>query len=198
MRIGFPIRLSLRVVCALGLSLAAACSPSSSEGRAEPAAQPGVEELLSGSFVPGPDEERTRLEHALAGELARTLGELGGVADARVHLSLADRSLLSRDRRAESKAAVVIRPSGQGDSPSADRIRSIAAAAVRGLEAERVEVFFSRSDQAPVEVVEVGPLRVAAESATAARVVLGGLLGVCLILAAGLIYAGLKLRRMRR
>jgi type III secretory pathway lipoprotein EscJ len=177
---------------------AAACGSAPSEGRDEPAAQPGVEELLTGSFLPGPDEERTRLEHALAGELARTLGDLGGVAEARVHLSLADRSLLSRDRQAESKAAIVIRPSGRGDPPPADRLRAIAAAAVRGLSTERVEVFYTQGGPQPLETVRVGPLEVAAGSATVARAVLGGLLGVCLVLAAGLIYAGIRLRRMRR
>ena len=188
----------LRIVLTASLLLVSSCS-ASDPPRQEPAEQqPGVEELLSGSLIPGPDEEKLRREHAQAGELARTLSRLTGVADARVHLSLADRSLLSRDREAESEAVVVLHTSGQGDPPSEARIRDIAAAAIGGLEAAQVEVFFVEAGQAAQETVRVGPIEVAAGSASTARAILGGLLGVCLLLAAGLIYAGIKLRRTRR
>ena len=160
--------------------------------------QPGVEELLSGSLIPSPDEERLRHEHALAGELARTLAELPGIEDARVHLSLADRSLLSRDREAESRAAIVLRGSGQGAPPTVGRVRAIAAASVRGLSADQVEVFVTAAETDPVETVAVGPIEVTAGSAATARAIVGGLLGVCLLLAAGLIYAGVRIRRLRR
>jgi type III secretory pathway lipoprotein EscJ len=187
----------LRVVLTASLLLASSCAESAPAAEEACAPQPGVEELLSGSLIPGPDEEKLRREHARAGELARTLSRLPGVEDARVHLSLADRSLLSRDPEAESRAAVVLRFSGRGDPPAADQVRAIAAAAIGGLEAEQVEVFATGIGSAGEETVRVGPIEVAAGSAGTARAVLGGLLGVCLLLAAGLIYAGWRLRRMR-
>ncbi|MBW2278084.1 MAG: hypothetical protein JRF63_11355 [Deltaproteobacteria bacterium] len=189
--------ISVRILIPVAALLASSCASGGSVEEPLQERQPGVEELLSGSLIPSPDEERIKHEHALGGELARTLAELPGVTDARVHLSLADRSLLSRDREVESKAAIVIRVNRQGDPPNADRVSAIAAAAVRGLAAEHVEVFFTEDAVEPVETVHVGPIEVAAESAATARAILGGLLGVCLLLAAGLIYAGIKIRRLR-
>lgn len=188
----------LRALLTASLLGASSCAAGGPVEEDEARRQPGVEELLGGSLLPGPDEEKLRREHALAGELARTLTELPGVVDARVHLSLADRSLLSRDRKSESTAAVVIRASGPGEPSLGEQVRAIAAAAVPGLAADRVEVFEARSEQAAVETVRVGPIEVAASSAAVARGVLGGLLGVCLLLACGLVYAGLELRRRRR
>jgi type III secretory pathway lipoprotein EscJ len=191
--------LSFRNWCWLVLAASAiACGYGEGQGRDEPTAQGGVEELLSGSFIPGPDEERTRREHALGGELARTIREIEGIDEARVHLSLADRSLLSRDKVASSTAAILIRTSREETAPDQERIRTLAAAAIQGLESDQVKIFVTGPSAPPVETVWVGPLEVAAGSAGAARAVLGGLLGVCILLAVGLIVAGIRLRRLRR
>lgn len=159
--------------------------------------QPGVEELLSGSLIPGHDEGKLLREHALAGELCKTIREIPFVAAARVHLTLADRSLLSRDRKAEATAAVLVRTNGP--APSLDRqLVELACAAVEGLEPRNVKVFVTQ-EKIPVTRTEfVGPIEVVSSSVSAARGIIGALLGACILLAAGLIYAGIKLRRRRR
>ena len=159
--------------------------------------QPGVEELLSGSLIPGHDEDKLLREHALAGELCETIREIPFVAAARVHLTLADRSLLSRDRKAEATAAVLVRTNGP--APFLDRqIAELACAAVEGLEPRNVKVFVTQ-EKVPVTRTEfVGPIEVASSSVSTARAIIGALLGACILLAAGLIFAGIKLRRRRR
>ena len=159
--------------------------------------QPGVEELLSGSLIPGHDEDKLLREHALAGELCETIREIPFVAAARVHLTLADRSLLSRDRKAEATAAVLVRTNGP--APSLDRqLVELACAAIEGLESRNVKVFVTQ-EKVPVTRTEfVGPIEVASSSVSAARAIIGALLGACILLAAGLIFAGIKLRRRRR
>jgi type III secretory pathway lipoprotein EscJ len=159
--------------------------------------QPGVEELISGSLIPGHDEDKLLREHALAGELCETIREIPFVAAARVHLTLADRSLLSRDRKAEATAAVLVRTNGP--VPSLDRqLTELACAAVEGLEPRNVKVFLTQ-EKVPVTRTEfIGPIEVVYSSVSTARAIIGGLLGACILLAVGLIFAGIKLRRRRR
>jgi type III secretory pathway lipoprotein EscJ len=158
--------------------------------------QPGVDELLGKSFLPSQKDEKLLREHAMAGELARTIGELDGVDQARVHLTLADRSVFSRDPKAETKGAILVRRS-RGVSPSVATIQSVAAAAIPGLEVSRIRVFFSGPEKAEQKTVLVGPIEVVAPSALTAKAWFGGLIGLCFLLALCLIGAGLKMRKMR-
>jgi type III secretory pathway lipoprotein EscJ len=160
--------------------------------------QPGIEQLLGGSLLPSPGDERLRREHALAGELARTLEQLKGVLRARVHLSLADKSILSRRKISESSAAILIRRDEQDGGPELEEIRSLIVAAVPGLSKSRIEVFFTGSPSATYKTVFVGPIEVVESSATAARWCIGVLLVLCLILGLGLVLAGLTIRERRR
>jgi type III secretory pathway lipoprotein EscJ len=188
-----------RVTILLALSTVLCCgNEGSTAGTQTTSAQPGVEQLLGGSLIPGRTEERTLREHALAGELARTLEQLDGVAAARVHLSLADRSLLAVAPGTVTSAAVVVRSTTSRPAPDPRRIRELAAAAIPGLEPDAVRVFVSSTAPAPVELVDLGPFQVTAATAGRARGLVGGLLAVCLVLAGGLIFAGFRLRRLRR
>ncbi|MCP4599694.1 MAG: hypothetical protein GY847_04005 [Proteobacteria bacterium] len=158
---------------------------------------PGMEALLGDSFLPSPSEEQLKKEHALAAELARTIERLDGVDEARVHLNLADRSLLARDRRTDSRAAILIRR-GHKTGLDETEVRSLAAAAISGLEPDKVKVFFSGPSKPPISTIFIGPIEVAESSAVALKLCLGSLLGLCLILALTLVVAGLKLRGLRR
>ncbi|MDD5309886.1 MAG: hypothetical protein PHU25_21425 [Deltaproteobacteria bacterium] len=184
----------LFVIAALAVVPAACASPDSLGGPA--VAGRDRDDRPGSSFLPSPDEERLLRERTYARDLARTIGELPGVESARVHLSLADRSILSSDRSAASTAALVVRRA-RGEGPSEERLKAIAAAAVPGLTAAKVSVFLSDAGAAPEKTVFVGPIEVAASSAWKARACLGGLLGACAVLAAGLVWAGFRLRRSR-
>jgi type III secretory pathway lipoprotein EscJ len=180
----------------LALLLLASCQGDPVCPEPSAARQPGAEEILSGSLLPGRDEQLLRREHALAGEIAGTLASLPGVADARVHLSLADRSVLSRDRQARSGAAVILVTDGAG-GPGEGDVRRILTAAIPGLEGGDIEVLSRPAADAGTELVEVGPLTVHRRSAGLARGLMAGLLIACLALAAGLVFAGLRIRRLK-
>lgn len=84
---------------------------------------PGFGEVFAkGGLVPTPTEERARYQHAVAGELARSLEGLDGVVGARVHIALADTDPLHPGERPPPRASVLV------------RCRPTACAAVRDLE----------------------------------------------------------------
>jgi flagellar M-ring protein FliF len=82
---------------------------------------------------------------ALEGELARTIGSLGPVAAARVHLVVPRRELFSRDRQ-EPSASVVLRLREAGRLPrqQVNAIQHLVASAVPGLRPSRVSLVDDR------------------------------------------------------
>ncbi len=85
--------------------------------------------------------EQVQYLRALEGELGRTIGHLGGVDSARVHLVLPQRSLLEgNDDHARASIAVRMQP---GHRLGADQVRGmvhLVASSVRGLDPENVTV----------------------------------------------------------
>ncbi len=187
---GFP------TVLAGLLLVVSSCSPTARSDTPQDTVQSGVDTLLGKSFLPSPKDDKLLREHAMAGELARTISELDGVDRARVHLTLADRSVFSPDPDAETKVVVLARRSAIAN-PDEAAIRGIVKAAIPGLQADRVRVFYSGPEKAVQKTVFIGPIEVVSSSATEAKIWFGGLLACCCLLALGLIGAGLKLRRMR-
>jgi type III secretory pathway lipoprotein EscJ len=178
--------------------LLAACAPGSKEPAREPGecVQPGVEQLLGSSLLPDPDERRLRREHALAGELAATLRELPGVHAARVHLSLPVTRGFGREPATPGSAMIVLR-ADLAVVPGKPQIARLAAGAVPGLPAGNIEIQVNAEPVACPELASIGPVRVTRETANLARVGVAALLVVCLGLAAGMLFVGLRLRRLR-
>ena len=85
-----------------------------------------------------------------------------------------------------------------GPPPDAIRVRELTTAAIPDLDPGAVRVFVSTTTPATDDMVDLGPFQVTAASAGRARGVLGGLLALCLVLAGGLVFAGVRLRRLRR
>ena len=86
-------------------------------------------------------EQRVNLKRALEGELARTIGTIGSVQTARVHLVLPERSVFTANR--ENATASVVLKLRQGRSFSKGEVASVlhlVAAAVPGLNADRVAI----------------------------------------------------------
>ncbi len=175
-----------------------ACGQNSVQDRDHSQENQGMEAFLGDSLFPSPSEEQLKKEHALAVELARTIERLDGVKEARVHLNLADRSLLRRDRRTESRAAILVQRTYNTSGLTKGTVLELAAAAISDLKTDNVQVFFSGPSKLPPATVFIGPIEVAKSSATTAKICLGGLLGLCLVLALTLVVAGLRLRRLRR
>lgn len=85
------------------------------------------------------------LMRALEGELARTIGSLGPVSGARVHVVMAKRDLFSRDRQDPTASVVVkLRSAGGLERSQVQAIQQLVAAAVAGLKPNRVSVIDDR------------------------------------------------------
>lgn len=158
----------------------------------------GSQVSFGDSFFGGPEEEHLKKELVLGSELGRTLEELDGVISARVHLSLADTSILSQGRTQNSEAAILIRHNG-AFRQNKQAIQNFVSNAISGLEPERVAVLFSMSEEEQKEAIQrVGPIQVAQSSVFTAKLCIGGLLTICLVLALVLIAVGVTLRRIKR
>ena len=85
--------------------------------------------------------QRVSFQRALQGELARTVGALEGVQQARVHLVLPESTLFRRDRQ-EARASVSLKlePGLVLEQPRIFGIQKLVAASVPGLETSRVVV----------------------------------------------------------
>ncbi len=82
---------------------------------------------------------------AMEGELARTIGTLGSVASARVHLVLPQRELFSRTE-ADASASVFLRLRGTLSSEQISAIKHLIAAAVPQLQADNISIVDDRGN----------------------------------------------------
>ncbi len=154
--------------------------------------RPGFGELFKqASLLPTPTEERARYVDALAGEVAKTLESVDGVASARVHLVLPEPDPLAMDGkpRVVAQAAVLIKTRvGQRAPIAQSDVQKLVAGGVPGLESDRVAVVFTAATEAAPRaagLVALGPLRMTEQSRGIAVGVLavgGGLLAVLAIL----------------
>jgi len=89
--------------------------------------------------------QNLNLVRALEGELSRTIGALGPVAGARVHLSIPRRDLFSRER-VEPSASVVLKLREAGRLPRAQvsAIQHLVASAIPGMKPGRVSIVDDR------------------------------------------------------
>lgn len=91
--------------------------------------------LATSSFV-----QNVNLVRALEGELSRTIGSLGPVRSARVHLVLPQRDVFSRQRQEPSASIVLQMRSGRLDRSQVAAIQHLVAAAVPGLKTNNVSI----------------------------------------------------------
>jgi flagellar M-ring protein FliF len=98
----------------------------------------GFELFDKPNWVGSEFDERVNYQRALEGELEHTIGTLGVVKSARVHLVLPQPSLFSAEEKV-AKASVVLKlRRGSLDPDQADAIRSLVAGSVENLSAEQV------------------------------------------------------------
>lgn len=105
-------------------------------------------ELFDGGTL-GMTDFLQKLNHkrALEGELARTVGSVDGVMQARVHLVLPERSAF-RERQVQPSASVVLglRSGAQLDRERVNGIASLVAGAVEGLQPRDVTILDARGN----------------------------------------------------
>ncbi len=167
------------------------------EAPKSPPADDRFDALVEGSLFSDHDEKQLRKNRALAVELERTLSALAGVNAARVHLSLRDPSILSRDRDAAGRAAILIVKEAEA-AVTEEAIRRFAAAAVPDLAPERVSVLVQSAPPVKTRITDVGPFAVDTRSAAALKLTLSLLLGITIVLSLGLIAAGYRIRKLKQ
>jgi flagellar M-ring protein FliF len=85
--------------------------------------------------------QKVNLRRALEGELARTIGRLSEVRNARVHLTFAERGLYrDEDRKASAAVVVNLQPGRTLDERQVSGIRHLISSDVPGLSTESVSV----------------------------------------------------------
>jgi flagellar M-ring protein FliF len=98
----------------------------------------GFELFDKPNWVGSEFDERVNYQRALEGELEHTIGTLGVVKSARVHLVLPQPSLFTAEERV-AKASVVLKLTRDAlDPEQADAIRSLVAGSVENLSADQV------------------------------------------------------------
>jgi flagellar M-ring protein FliF len=89
--------------------------------------------------------QKVNLRRAIEGELARTIGRLGPVRSARVHITLPEKGLYRNEERKAAAAVVLnLQPGRSVDERELAGIRHLVSAAVAGLAPESVTVVDGR------------------------------------------------------
>jgi type III secretion protein J len=98
-------------------------------------------------FVSSPLEERARYVFALSQEVERTLTQLDGVVEARVHIALPEHNVLDDQQDSASASVVIIQRPGAALESRVTDIKAIVTDGVEGLrDVNRVTVkFFTRA-----------------------------------------------------
>lgn len=109
----------------------------------------GVSETFKKSgMISSPTEERIRFMDALAQDLSRTIADIDGVVDARVHVVLPENDPFSKNTL-PSSAAVAIRARWDADlTDLIPSIKNLVKNAIEGLQYEKISVTIFK-DQPP-------------------------------------------------
>jgi type III secretion protein J len=125
-------------------------------------------------------EERARLNFGLSQELSRTISEIDGVVQARVHLTMPESDPMSRDAKPSAASVFVKYRSGFDLRSQTGAIKALVTNAIEGLTYERVSVTMVPAKSiAPAKVANAG-----VDLGLILRIV-GGLAAVLIMLFAG-------------
>ncbi len=139
-------------------------------------------------FTSTPLEERARLNYGLSQELSRTISQIDGVVQARVHLTMPEADPLSREAKPSAASVFVKYRSGFDLRSQTGAIKSLVTNSIEGLTYDRVSVVMVPAKAVTPARMEVGGV----SGGMIARV----LLGLVAIIALG--FAGRAMWRSRR
>jgi type III secretion protein J len=91
-------------------------------------------------FTSTPLEERARLAYGLSQELSRTISEIDGVVQARVHLAMPEPDPLSREAKPSAASVFVKYRTGFDLRSQTGAIKSLVTNSIEGLSYDRVSV----------------------------------------------------------
>jgi type III secretion protein J len=139
-------------------------------------------------FTSTPLEERARLIYGLSQELSRTISEIDGVVQARVHLTMPEADPLSREAKPSAASVFVKYRTGFDLRSQTGAIKALVTNSIDGLTYDRVSVVMVPAQALPTTAVASSGV----EMGTLARVAAG--IGALVLL----IFTGRALWRARR
>jgi flagellar M-ring protein FliF len=91
--------------------------------------------------------QKIRYQRALQGELARTIMLMEGVADARVHISMPERTLFRGERRSAEAAVTLVMRASEDETPARiEGVQRLVAASVPDLQVSDVVLLNARGE----------------------------------------------------
>ncbi len=139
-------------------------------------------------FTSTPLEERARLIYGLSQELSRTISEIDGVVQARVHLTMPEADPLSREAKPSAASVFVKYRTGFDLRSQTGAIKALVTNGIDGLTYDRVSVVMVPAQALPTAAAQPNSI----ELGTLGRICAG------LAAAALLLFAGRALIRSRR
>ncbi|QAY75569.1 type III secretion system inner membrane ring lipoprotein SctJ [Sphingosinicella sp. BN140058] len=139
-------------------------------------------------FTSTPLEERARLIYGLSQELSRTISDIDGVVQARVHLTMPEADPLSREAKPSAASVFVKYRTGFDLRSQTGAIKALVTNAIDGLTYDRVSVVM-----VPAQALPMLPQN---DDSVSISTLVRGL--VVVVAASVLAFAGLALLRMRR
>lgn len=170
------------------------------EGLPRPHSTGILDAVGKNQLVPTMAAEQAELAAGIGGELEKTFSQIDGVIVARVHLGLPTESPL-REKKEKATASVVLSYKTAAMPIPEAQVKRIVASAVPNLAVDDVVVVgvprVSKGGDHTAALAHVGPLGVAAGSATPLRLVLGALVLLVGLLAGATLVLYLRLARLR-
>ena len=143
-------------------------------------------------FVSSPTEERARLNWGLSQELSRTLTEIDGVVQARVHLALPEDAPLAEQKAPASASVFIKYRAGTDINGQIGKIKALVVNSIEGLKYENVSVETFAAAPPPVAVGSQ-----ITDGGTSEGVI--ALVAAAAVLALGaILYPGFRRWRLRR
>ncbi|KQT35403.1 hypothetical protein ASG29_02485 [Sphingomonas sp. Leaf412] len=144
-------------------------------------------------FVSSPTEERARLNWGLSQELSRTLTQIDGVVQARVHLALPEDAPLAETKAPASASVFIKYRPGADINGQIGKIKALVVNSIEGLKYENVSVETFAAQPPPV-AVGTAPVSSNGSNDGAVMAAIGG----ALLLAGAIGYPGYRRWRLRR
>lgn len=133
----------------------------------------------------GHDLEHLKKERTLAADVAETICRLPGVLDARLHLTLADHSILA-DNSHKSSHGVLVLWKQAGTTLNTGQLKDLVSASVAGLDSKDVALFVFNRPHIQSSKTWVPNSRLGS------MIVVSTLLAICLLAGGFLIIRGLR------
>lgn len=128
-------------------------------------------------FTSTPLEERARLIYGLSQELSRTISEIDGVVQARVHLTMPEADPLSREAKPSAASVFVKYRTGFDLRSQTGAIKSLVTNSIEGLSYDRVSVVMVPAQALPAASRDEDAVDAGTIARIAAAIVAFGLIG---------------------